>query len=291
MKLVWWIEAARPRTLFLSLACTGAGNLIALKFGQFDKSVALLSIITTVLLQILSNFANDLGDTLHGVDSLLRKGPARQVQAGRISPGAMRQAVIVMAFLSFCSGVWLLYRAFSSQWQLFLLFLGIGLAAIAAAYFYTNGKKPYGYIAMGDLFVFVFFGLVAVSGTVFLHLKFVPTNAWYIATAMGLLATGVLNLNNMRDMASDAASGKLTIPLILGRKYALLYHSMLIICATILLSLYAWHVAPLALLAIIPLGIINLIRPYTLKSNEQFDKLLPLLSLSTFVNVLSLWLL
>lgn len=278
-----WLSAARPRTLFLSIACTGMGNLVANLLGEISMPILLLSLSTTVLLQILSNFANDLGDTIHGADSASRSGPKRAVQSGAISAQAMRKAVIWTAILSFLSGNALLIVAFHGHLFYLLLFLGVGIGAIAAAYFYTNGKKPYGYRALGDVFVFLFFGPVAVLGTLFLHLKTLPVVAWYPAIAMGLFSTGVLNLNNMRDMVSDKQAGKLTIPLLLGFKGAKVYHALLISVGAYLLWYFAHNYVPMAAPVILALGVINLILPILINENKAFDKLLPLLSISTFL--------
>jgi len=224
-----WISSARPRTLPLALAATGMGNVLALPSADFKAGVFVLSIVTTLFLQILSNFANDYGDSIHGADGKTREGPSRAVQAGIISAGSMKNAILLFAGLSLVSGLVLLYQSFQSDWGDFLPLLFIGVLAIAAAYFYTNGKKPYGYMALGDASVFLFFGLVAVMATTYLHTKTIALETIFPAIALGFWSTAVLNLNNMRDMKSDQTAGKFTIPLFLGFKKAKVYQTFLVV--------------------------------------------------------------
>ncbi len=180
--------------------------------------VVALCALTTVLLQILSNLANDYGDTQNGADSGgLRQGPARAVQSGAIAPEAMFRAIIICGLLALLSGLALLWVAFgAANLPAALAFLALGLACIWAAYRYTAGANPYGYAGWGDASVFVFFGLVGVLGTYFLQAQ---TCRWALvlpAAALGLLSSGVLTINNIRDLESDAATGKITIPVRLG---------------------------------------------------------------------------
>ena len=166
-----WISAFRLRTLPLALSCIFMGSFLAYDQGTFDWSIFVLSITTTILLQILSNLSNDYGDSIHGADSNIRKGPARLVQQGKITSGQMKSGMIICAILAFLSGILLLYRSLAENIIVLIVFIFLGLAAIAAAIKYTSGSNPYGYKGYGDIAVLVFFGLVGVIGTYFLQVK------------------------------------------------------------------------------------------------------------------------
>lgn len=229
MHIKTWISAFRLRTLPLSLSVIAMGSFLAAAQGQFRWPVLLLALLTTLFLQILSNLANDYGDSVHGADTGDRKGPSRAVQSGKISPGKMKRAVAIAAVLSFASGLTLLLVALGSNLKLLLSFLGLGVLSILAAIGYTNGKKPYGYAGLGDLSVFVFFGIVGVIGSYFLYTQ---TFAWQVvlpALSVGFFSVGVLNVNNIRDIESDKAAGKYSIPVRLGRQKAVVYHWLLLI--------------------------------------------------------------
>lgn len=229
----YWIKAARLRTLPLSMSGIILGSFIAKwrldaqnKF--WDYKIFIAAIVVTLLYQILSNFANDYGDGIRGTD-VNRKGETRAVAAGHITANQMKIGTIVLAILSFIATVILLILAFfPNHLQSFYTFIILGIACILAAVGYTIGKKPYGYMGLGDIFVFVFFGLVSVCGSYFLFTK---TFSWDIlmpATAVGLFSTAVLNLNNMRDIESDRESGKHTFALRLGFKNAMIYEVILL---------------------------------------------------------------
>lgn len=235
----------RPRTLPLALASIGMGSFLAAATGQFRLDIAMLCALTTILLQILSNLANDYGDTQHGADSLERVGPQRAVQSGRISQRAMLVAMAITGLLASISGLMLLWRAFrtnagNTQWLAILLFVLLGAVAIWAAIQYTAGQNPYGYAGFGDLSVLLFFGWLGVLGTYFLQANVLPWSLFLPATSLGLLAVAVLNINNMRDIESDRAAGKYSIPVRLGRARANLYHWGLLICAMVTAFLYVW---------------------------------------------------
>jgi 1,4-dihydroxy-2-naphthoate octaprenyltransferase len=196
----------------------------------FSAEMAALAALTTVFLQILSNLANDYGDFVSGVDLKDRIGPTRALQSGAIQPTAMKRAVILFAVLALLSGLGLLAVAWrSGMREAVFVLLGLGLAAIAAAIMYTVGKRPYGYMGLGDVFVFVFFGLVGVGGSFYL----VSGGLWdwkilLPAASVGLLSAAVLNLNNMRDAEKDALAGKRTLAVMLGRKKSKVYHTLLL---------------------------------------------------------------
>lgn len=242
-----WIIAARPRTLTLTLATIGMGSFLAASYHAFSLKIFLLSLLTAICLQILSNLANDYGDFKKGLDGAHRQGPQRMVQAGNITPQAMRNGMIILSILSLSSGLWLLYEAFGLSKDTYLNFTGflvVGLLAIGAAIAYTVGKKPYGYRGLGDIAVFIFFGCVGVLGSFYLHTKTLHLLLLLPATSIGLLATAVLNVNNIRDIESDKLSGKYSIPVQLGRKNAVIYHELLLgiaLLSTIIYTLLTYQ--------------------------------------------------
>ncbi len=234
--MIDWIKAARLRTLPLSMSGIIVGSFIARwrileEGGTWDWRIFALAMLVTLLYQILSNFANDYGDGIKGTDSLrTNEAEQRAVASGRITAQQMRNAVILFAALSLVATVALLYLAFFRENLMneFYIFVGLGIACILAAVGYTVGKKPYGYMGLGDLFVFFFFGIVAVCGSYFLFTKTFHWDMLLPATAIGMLSAAVLNLNNMRDMESDALSGKKTLALKIGYRYAMVYEIVLL---------------------------------------------------------------
>ena len=225
-----WVEAARPRTLPLAVASIMLGNLLAFANGKFDWIIAALAILTTVGLQVLSNFANDYGDSANGIDNQDRKVALRAVQTGKINREEMKKVVVLTATLSFFMGVGLLaYSLQDASWDIWMKFLGLGVASIAAAISYTVGKRPYGYMGLGDLSVFIFFGLVGTMGTYFLQTKSIPFHIAYPAAGCGLLSMAVLNLNNLRDLENDRKSGKNSIPVRIGKAKGFIYQKALLI--------------------------------------------------------------
>lgn len=220
-----WMMAMRLRTLPLAIACIVLGTFLAAADGLVNGWVVVWCVITAVFLQILSNLANDYGDSVHGADKGGRQGPQRAVQSGQITPQAMKQAMGVFALLSVGSGIILLWMAFGVQALLpFLLFVVIGGAAIGAAITYTAGSKPYGYAGLGDVAVLIFFGWVGVMGSYFLQTQQLNWLIMLPATSCGLLAVAVLNVNNIRDLESDRQAGKFSIPVRLGPQRARMYH-------------------------------------------------------------------
>ena len=220
----------RPRTLPLALASIGMGAFLAASNQAFDLRITLLCILTTIFLQILSNLANDYGDSVHGADSAERTGPQRAVQSGQITRQSMRRAMGIFALLSIVSGVSLVWLAFGiDKLPLLLLFLLLGAAAIWAAINYTAGGSPYGYAGFGDLAVFLFFGWLGVCGTYYLQAGIFPLDILLPATSSGLFAVAVLNVNNVRDIESDRSAGKRSIPVRIGRENAAIYHWGLLI--------------------------------------------------------------
>ncbi|MEY2894582.1 MAG: 1,4-dihydroxy-2-naphthoate octaprenyltransferase, partial [Bacteroidota bacterium] len=223
------VEAARPRTLPLAVASIMLGNMLAYSQGTFDWIIAILAIITTVALQVLSNFANDFGDSTNGVDNQDRKVALRAVQTGKINREEMKKVVVLTATLSFLMGVGLLaYSLQDASWDIWMKFLGLGVACIAAAIAYTVGKRPYGYMGLGDLSVFLFFGLVGTMGSYFLQTKTLPWHIALPAAGCGLLSVAVLNLNNLRDLENDKRTGKYSIPVRIGKTLGFYYQKALL---------------------------------------------------------------
>ncbi|GAB3692043.1 1,4-dihydroxy-2-naphthoate polyprenyltransferase [Spirosoma flavus] len=286
-----WIAAARPRTLPLSLASIILGSFLAAASGRFSWPIALLAVLTTIFLQILSNFANDYGDAVSGKDTELRVGPRRAVATGDITKESMLRGIVITSVLALISGIGLLVVAFRDAGaELFWFFLIIGLLSIAAAIGYTNGKRPYGYAGFGDIAVLIFFGWVGVLGTYFLHtLSFDPL-LLLPATSVGLFATGVLNVNNIRDIETDTMTGKKSIPARIGLLLAIRYHWGLLLtgmfCALIysFLTDAAW-VSYLYLLAF-PLFLLNGRAVATHKRPVELNARLGQLALSTLLFVI-----
>jgi len=222
-----WLAAFRLRTLPLAVSSIIAGSALAWFHGAFQAPVLVLALITAILLQILSNLANDLGDHQHGTDNQERVGPQRAVQSGAISPAAMRRAMIICGALAFASGIALIITALGLS-PVTLAFLLLGLLAIGAAVKYTFGRNPYGYAGLGDLSVLLFFGIVGVCGTYYLHTGYIDTIIQLPAFGCGLLSTGVLNVNNLRDIRNDKSSGKITMAVRLGFDAAKGYHGILL---------------------------------------------------------------
>lgn len=243
-----WIEAARLRTLPLSVSGIIVGSMYALRPTNtietptevFSWSIFGLALLTTLGLQVLSNFANDYGDGVKGTDNSDRVGPMRAIQSGAISAKAMKQAIIITSVLTLFSAVALIYVSFKDTNLWFSLFyLVLGILAIVSAIRYTVGKTAYGYRGFGDIFVFVFFGLVSTLGVNFLYAKQLDFDLFLPAAAIGLLSTGVLNLNNMRDEASDRKSNKNTMVVKMGGAKAKKYHYFLVITAMVLVLVFA----------------------------------------------------
>ena len=240
-----WIKAARLRTLPLSISGIIMGSFIArwklLQNGEtWDITIFALALLVTLLYQVLSNYANDYGDGVKGSDkNRIGEAEQRAVASGKISASQMRNAVILFALLSLVTTFYLLYKAFFPDFiKEFYTFIGLGVACILAAIGYTVGKKPYGYLGLGDLMVFIFFGLVSVCGSYFLFTK---TFDWYMllpASAIGLLSAAVLNLNNLRDIENDEKSGKKTLALRLGFKNAMIYEMVILMLPPILVLIY-----------------------------------------------------
>jgi 1,4-dihydroxy-2-naphthoate octaprenyltransferase len=281
-----WISAFRPRTLPLALASILTGGFLAKAHGQFNGAVVALAALTTILLQILSNLANDYGDSQNGADSVHRQGPQRAVQSGAITPAEMKRAMWGFGAASLASGIALLLVAlgFAGVWVL-LAFFVLGLSAIWAAVNYTAGSKPYGYAGLGDASVFLFFGIVGVCGTYFLQTHTLPLAVILPAAALGCFATAVLNVNNIRDIVSDKLAGKITVPVRLGPQHARRYHWLLLVlgvgAATVYVALTYHSPWQWLFLLSLPLFLFNGRQVWARQESMKIDPLLKQMAMST----------
>lgn len=233
--MIDWIKAARLRTLPLSMSGIIMGSFLAkwrlgTEGGVWDWKIFALAMLVTLLYQVLSNFANDYGDGVKGTDKLrINEAESRAVASGKITASQMKNAVILFSILSVIATVSLLYVSFFPHYmEAFWIFIGLGILCILAAIGYTMGKKPYGYMGLGDIMVFIFFGLVSVCGSYFLFTKVFHWDILLPASAVGMMSTAVLNLNNMRDIESDKLSGKNTLALKIGYRNAMIYQVLLL---------------------------------------------------------------
>lgn len=232
-----WLESLRPKTLPLAFAAIVVGTVLAWWQGYFDPLVAALALITAGLLQILSNLANDYGDAIKGSDKPDRIGPLRGMQKGAISLEQMKRALVVVIVLSCVSGLGLVSAATQTMAD-FVGFLALGGLSIIAAITYTVGKRPYGYQGLGDISVLTFFGWISVMGSWYLQAHTLIPAIFLPATACGLLATAVLNINNLRDIDSDRENGKHTLVVRLGPVNARRYHAGLLAGALLCFALF-----------------------------------------------------
>lgn len=287
-----WIQAFRLRTLPLALSNTIIGSCLAAADDKFRWSIFGLAALTTVLLQIMSNMANDYGDFVNGKDTAERIGPKRMVQSGEITPKTMLRGIIVIGTLCAVSGVSLILIGTTGMDITNLIIFGLlGITAIAAAIKYTVGKNPYGYRGLGDIFVFIFFGLVGVMGTYFLHTQSLRWDILLPASAIGFLSTGVLNMNNMRDYEADKNAGKKTIVVAMGTKKAALYHLFLVAGAALLAVIYTLinYKSPWQwfFLLSFPILFLNLRKVFTYKNALELYPELPRLSMATLLFALT----
>jgi 1,4-dihydroxy-2-naphthoate octaprenyltransferase len=282
-----WIKAFRLRTLPLALSSAILGSFLAYAQGTFQWKILILATTTTLFLQILSNLANDYGDAMHGIDSIHRLGPSRVTQSGLVTNKQMRLMIALFVALSLASGSLLIFTGLHHiGWKTILIFFMLGVSAIFAAIKYTVGKNPYGYIGFGDIFVFIYFGIVGVAGTYYLHVN--TFDPWILlpSSAIGLLSSGVLNLNNMRDIENDARSGKRTLVVYIGKQAAKIYHLVLISLSIVFSLVYTFvhfnSFYQFLFILTCPLFVLNVI--VVMKNTEpgELNKELKKLALSTF---------
>ena len=283
-----WIKAARLRTLPLAMSGILMGAFLSYFDGGFQPKITVLAIVTALFIQIFSNFANDYGDSQKGTDNQHRVGPKRTVQSGEISLKEMKVGMVVLIGLSLATGIWLIAEGTKGlDPTTFLLFLGFGIVALVAAYRYTGGSNPYGYAGFGDIAVFLFFGLLPVVGTYFLNTHMINPEIFLPAVSIGLFSTGVLNLNNMRDIENDRNSGKKTVVVRMGSAKSRLYHTSLIILgwlsAVLFVALRFQSIYQLLFLLSIPLFIRDLVKISQIQEPRQLDPFLKKLSIATLL--------
>ncbi|WP_190808538.1 1,4-dihydroxy-2-naphthoate octaprenyltransferase [Flagellimonas sp. S3867] len=283
-----WIQAARLRTLPLSLSGIIVGTSLAIIEGFFNTTIFILALLTTVAFQITSNFANDYGDGVKGTDNEDRIGPARALQSGLLSKSTLKNGIIMSIIISLLLAFLLIYKSFGIEnLKLILLFMVLGILSVWAAIRYTMGSNPYGYRGLGDVFVFLFFGLLGVLGSMYLFTKSLQWNSFLPATGIGLLCVGVLNLNNLRDVVSDEKHGKHTLVVKMGFGNGKRYHFILIALAFACFLSFTWikniHIQhTFYLLAFLPI-FIHLKRVMNTKEPGKLDGELKKLALSTFL--------
>jgi 1,4-dihydroxy-2-naphthoate octaprenyltransferase len=281
-----WLEAARLRTLPLSLSGIIVGNGLAYSSPSFSVTILILSLATTIAFQILSNFANDYGDGVKGTDNNDRIGPARVLQQGLLSRKELKKGIQITVASSLILSFSLILIAFDSSELLYvLIFVALAIASVYAAIKYTVGENAYGYRAFGDVFVFVFFGGVSVLGSYFLQNNTFSIELILPATSIGLLSVGVLNLNNMRDLETDKKSNKITIAVLLGSSYSKIYHTFLLIGAVFTSVLYSKTLIQPSYFFMIAvlLLMIHLRRVLGYTDPKEFDPELKRLALCTFL--------
>jgi 1,4-dihydroxy-2-naphthoate octaprenyltransferase len=287
-KIKPWISAFRLRTLPLSVSGIIIGSCFAHYNGKFDSTILTFAILLTIALQVLSNIANDYGDGIKGTDNDDRIGPERAIQSGAITPEEMFEGIKINILVVIVLTVGLIFVSFGSKYFLYaMLFFMLSGLSVYAAINYTVGSSPYGYRGLGDVFVFIFFGLTSVVGSYFLYTKQIDHHVILPAISLGLLSIGVLNLNNMRDIESDETAGKKTLAVKLGREKAKIYHMTLIILAMVVSFIFSilYYSRPtifIFYIAYIPLVIhLNKVRKTT--APRDYDPQLKVLALSTFL--------
>lgn len=287
-KLSAWLDAARPRTLPLSISGVVVGTALANLYEKNNLLIFILALLTTISFQITSNFANDYGDGVKGTDNSDRIGPMRALQSGSLSRQELKNGIIISILVSFAFVVALLYTSFGIEnIGYFALFTGLGVLSIWAAIKYTVGESAYGYRGLGDVFVFIFFGLVGVLGSMFLYTKVLIDFSWLPAITIGAMSVGVLNLNNLRDFESDKKSNKNTVVVKMGFEKGKIYHYTLLVTSFVsmlvfILFNYTELYQLIPLIAFVPVAF-HLRKVYRTKEPNLLDPELKKLALSTFL--------
>ena len=284
-KLRYWIQASRIETLPLSISGIMVGSFFAFYNYGFDKIIFVLSIITAISFQILSNLANDYGDGILGTDKN-RIGPKRVIASGKLTLEELKKGIIINVFISITLSYSLIKYSFKNGYLFIVIFLFLSLFSILAAIKYTMGKTPYGYYGFGDIFVFIFFGLLSVFGSYFLQTKSIDYEVFILGSIIGFLCVGVLNLNNIRDIENDSKMNKKTIPVRIGFNNAKFYHFFLIIASILLIFTFTTKFKISNNLIFIIVGILpisfHLFKVNQAKSPLEFKPLLKQLAISTF---------
>ena len=283
-----WISSFRLRTLPLSISGIILGSALAYSDQFFNTTIFVFALLTTISLQILSNLANDYGDGVKGTDNNNRIGPERAIQSGLISPQQMKYAIIINVLILIVLITILLYFSFGTNEYLNLLtFFSLGIVSIFSAIKYTVGNKAYGYYALGDLFVLLFFGFLSVTGSYFLYAKTLEINTIFPSLSVGLLSVAVINLNNMRDLVSDKLSNKITVAGKLGFNNSKKYHFLILISSIIfsllfIIFFYYKLISLIVVISYVPI-IIHLKKVYHITKPEDYNNELKKVALSTFV--------
>ncbi|MEO9479139.1 MAG: 1,4-dihydroxy-2-naphthoate octaprenyltransferase [Maribacter dokdonensis] len=286
-KVKAWLNAARLRTLPLSISGIFVGTALAAYYGATNVTIFILALCTTIGLQVTSNFANDYGDGVKGTDGDDRIGPKRALQSGLLTAAELKRGIYISIVINAVLIISLIFTSFGIKDVLYpVLFLVLGALAIWAAIKYTVGKSAYGYQGLGDVFVFIFFGLVSVLGSMFLYLKFIDLFAVLPAIAIGLLSVGVLNLNNMRDIKSDTAVGKNTLAVKMGLSKAKKYHYTILFVSFLCLFYFlfttnASQLRYVSLVGYLPI-LVHLRKVALTDKAAELDPELKKLALSTF---------
>lgn len=285
-----WIKAARLRTLPLSISGILVGSAAAYQNYHTQPNyyiIVILCLLTTLFFQVLSNYANDYGDAVKGTDNENRVGPKRAVQSGEITKQQMKNAIIITLILSLITSVGVIYTSFgNANFLQAIIYFVLAIACVGAAIKYTVGNSAYGYKGLGDVFVFIFFGLVSTLGTYYLFGHSMDWKIVFPASGIGLLSMAVLNMNNMRDVENDTVMGKKTMVVKMGYEKAKQYHFYLIIFAVIFINLYAMNVFSKWYQFVYAIGFIPLLKNIGIvgktKNPRLLDPELKRLSLSTF---------
>ena len=285
-KIRYFVAAMRLRTLPLSLAGVSLGLMLAAADYRVNWAVIIFTLLTTACLQILSNVSNELGDFLKGTDRTDRQGPAYSLSGGYLRKEDFKVMIIIYIVLCAVFGlamIWCSFGTFFSVESLLLMVLGV--SAIIAAMRYTLGRNPYGYRGMGDLYVFMFFGLVSVLGSYFIASHEMFWRMLLPASAIGAFSVAVLNVNNIRDMATDANT-RVTVPLKIGEKWAKVYQTVLVLAGWCCMAAYSllrvqdvWHYL---FVLTLPLFVVHLAGVWK-RTGKALDPMLPLLVMSTFI--------
>jgi len=294
-KLSAWIHAARLRTLPLSVSGVLVGTALANFYGKSNNAIFILALLTAIGFQITSNFANDYGDGVKGTDNEERIGPKRALQSGLLSRKVLKKGIIFSILVNIILVIAVVYYSFGlDNIDYILLFMALGGLSIWAAIKYTVGSSAYGYRGLGDVFVFVFFGLVAVLGSMFLYTKNITAVSMLPAISLGLLSTAVLNLNNLRDHYSDKNANKNTLVVQMGYAKGIKYHTLLLIVG--LLSILAFiilnfqcYTQLIPLVVFIPI-LLHLKRVYKAENPSLLDPELKKLAISIFLLALLFYL-
>ena len=286
LKIKAWFSALRLRTLTLSLSGILLGSGAAHYNNHWNNKIFFLAILTSILFQIISNLANDLGDGIKGTDNNNRIGPTRAVQSGIISKKEMKIGIILTSILSILSSLLLIYYSLNGMpYYIIIFFIILAILCIVAAISYTLGASPYGYYGFGDIMVYIFFGFVSVIGVYTLFAKSFSSINILLAIFIGSISTAVLNLNNMRDFENDKKCNKNTLVVKIGIKKAKNYHIILILSALISIALYFNTLQePMAFLALIPSIVLfkHMWKIIYTNNLKEFDSELKIVSLTGF---------